>query len=248
MALPKEIEIKLRVEDIAELLRRLVAAGAKSGTRGGARSRSRVFEHNVLFDLPGQPLRKRGALLRLRWRMPAPIGHDLLAFGARTARGGPIAPNKTAREPSAADPQRRAGEVPPRWKRPLGDALLTYKGRANARGGYKVADELETAVEDPETLTRILRAMGFHPSFRYEKFRTELHIPRIPGLAVDLDETPLGNFVELEGSRKGIDRAAALLGRSRDEYLTGSYATLQRQFCRRQDRSFGDMLFPRRKE
>jgi hypothetical protein len=63
-----------------------------------------------------------------------------------------------------------------------------------------------------------------------------------------LDETPIGNFVELEGPRRTIDRAAALLGRSRSDYLTGSYASLYRQFCRRQGRPFGEMLFHRRKK
>jgi adenylate cyclase class IV len=221
VALPKEIEIKLRVEDIADLRRRLAAAGARVGKRDGARRRGQVFEHNVIFDLPGEPLRKRGALLRLRWRMP--VSHP--------------------RATHAAGLRKKKMKAPPRWTQPLGDAVFTYKGRATRRGGYKVADELEMAVGDPRRLAEILEAMGFRPSFRYEKFRTELRIPKVPGLAVDLDETPIGNFVELEGPRKAIDRAAALLGRSRRDYLTGSYASLYGQFCRRQHRPFDDMLF-----
>jgi adenylate cyclase class 2 len=264
----QEVEVKLAVDDVAAVRRALGEIGAYPGGRARAREENalvrsfrgwgkahgqewlcyegRVFEHNVLFDLPGHPLRKRGALLRLRWRMPAPVAHDP-DTAAQMTNSGATTPKTTARRTFALNARLRAKEVPPRWKQPPGDALLTYKGQVNARGGYKVADELETAIDDPKELTRILSAMGFQPSFRYEKFRTEFRIPGIPGLAVDLDETPIGNFVELEGSRKAIDQTAALLGRSRDGYLTGSYAALQREFCRREGRPFGDMLFRGRK-
>src|SRR5258705_8681064 len=54
-----EIEIKFRVDDAHALTRRLHAAGFKQVTR-------RTFESNTLYDLPGQVLRRRGELLRLR--------------------------------------------------------------------------------------------------------------------------------------------------------------------------------------
>lgn len=57
--MPKEIEIKFRVENAAGLTRRLKAAGFRLVT-------PRTHEMNTLYDLPGQPLRKRGELLRLR--------------------------------------------------------------------------------------------------------------------------------------------------------------------------------------
>jgi adenylate cyclase class 2 len=55
----KEIEIKFRVNHALDLTRRLRAAGFRQVTR-------RTHESNTLYDLPGQPLRKRGELLRLR--------------------------------------------------------------------------------------------------------------------------------------------------------------------------------------
>ena len=57
--MPQEIEIKFRVDDVRELTRRLRAAKFRQVTR-------RTHESNTLYDLPGQPLRKRGELLRLR--------------------------------------------------------------------------------------------------------------------------------------------------------------------------------------
>jgi len=43
----------------------------------------------------------------------------------------------------------------------------------------------------------ILRALGYAPSFRYEKFRAEWTDGK--GQVV-VDETPIGDFCEIEGS------------------------------------------------
>ena len=59
MASNKEIEIKFRVDDLRALARQLRAAGLRQIT-------PRTHEMNTLYDLPGQPLRRRGELMRLR--------------------------------------------------------------------------------------------------------------------------------------------------------------------------------------
>src|SRR5882672_5114172 len=59
MASNKEIEIKFQADDLRELTRRLRADGFRQIT-------PRTHEMNTLYDLPGQPLRRRGELLRLR--------------------------------------------------------------------------------------------------------------------------------------------------------------------------------------
>ena len=55
----REIEIKFQVKDLRELARRLRAADFRLVTR-------RTHEMNTLYDLPGEVLRKRKELLRLR--------------------------------------------------------------------------------------------------------------------------------------------------------------------------------------
>jgi adenylate cyclase class 2 len=55
----QEIEIKFRIANVAEMNRRLRAAGFKLVTR-------KTHEMNTLYDLPGLVLRRRGELLRLR--------------------------------------------------------------------------------------------------------------------------------------------------------------------------------------
>lgn len=57
--MPKEVEIKFRVADPKALTKALKRAGFKEVTPS-------THEMNSLYDLPGQKLRNRGELLRLR--------------------------------------------------------------------------------------------------------------------------------------------------------------------------------------
>jgi adenylate cyclase class 2 len=93
-------------------------------------------------------------------------------------------------------------------------------------------------------MASILRALGLQPVFRYEKFRTTYALPDVLGLKVELDETPVGIYLELEGPVAGIDRAARLLGYARNDYMTDTYGSLYLAACRRRGRKPGDMLFP----
>lgn len=109
--------------------------------------------------------------------------------------------------------------------RQYGEAwLLTHKaGRTQAGDRHKTRAETETAVRDGEALERIFCALGLEVVFRYEKFRSEWS----DGSGhVVIDETPIGNFGEIEGEPAWIDGIAAKLGISPGQYITGSYAEL----------------------
>jgi adenylate cyclase class 2 len=99
---------------------------------------------------------------------------------------------------------------------------VTHKSKGNA-GKHKSRMETETKIEDGEALAHIFAALGLSPSFRYEKFRAEWSDGE--GHVV-LDETPVGNIAELEGTPEWIDRTAALLGVKQSEYITMSYAQM----------------------
>ena len=99
---------------------------------------------------------------------------------------------------------------------------LTHKEPGLA-GRHKTRVETETAVENGERMHGILTALGFAPSFHYEKFRSEWS----DGTGhVVLDETPIGNFGEIEGPPRWIDRTARALGIAPSQYITDSYAQL----------------------
>jgi adenylate cyclase class 2 len=180
--MPNEIEIKFRVQDTRELTRKLRASKFRQVTR-------RTHESNTLYDLPGQPLRKRGELLRLR------------KYGNR-------------------------------W-------LLTHKAKSKV-SRHKTRVETQTGIDDGEQFENILLALGFLPSFRYEKFRAEWSDGK--GHIV-LDETPIGFFGEIEGPARWIDQSARRLGIDRQSYITESYAELFFAWKRRTRSPAEEMTF-----
>lgn len=124
--------------------------------------------------------------------------------------------------------------------RPSG--LLTFKGPSQG-GPYKIREEMEMVVEPAETAQTILLQLGFRPGFRYEKFRTSFRLPGLPSLTIELDETPIGVFLELEGPRQSIDRAAKRLGFGPEDYITASYYDLFLPERRRLGLAADAMLF-----
>jgi adenylate cyclase class 2 len=118
-------------------------------------------------------------------------------------------------------------------------AVLTYKGPGEPQkeARFKIRDEREVVVADDAAMRGILEALGLRGWFRYEKYRTTFALPRTTkwadGLHVELDETPIGVYLELEGPPNAIDRAAQELGFSRAQYITKNYLLLHVENCRR---------------
>lgn len=114
---------------------------------------------------------------------------------------------------------------------------LTYKGAASARGGYKSREEIESGVESARALRQILLRLGLKETFAYSKHRTE-YAPGQSGKGsksknlLVYDETPVGNYIELEGSRRWIDQVARRLGYGPEDYVTASYVSLYREGSR----------------
>src|SRR2546427_28773 len=94
---------------------------------------------------------------------------------------------------------------------------VTWKERPEAGRRHKVRHEVEVEVSPGEPMRDILDRLGYHPVFEYQKYRTEFHQPGALGKAL-LDETPIGNFIELEGPPRWIDRVARELGYRPEDY------------------------------
>jgi adenylate cyclase, class 2 len=126
------------------------------------------------------------------------------------------------------------------------NAVLTSKapvGPPDGRGWsrrYKEKLESEVPILHPKQLIRTLGSIGFRATFRYDKYRSSF---RFRGLHLDLDETPVGVFLELEGTPGGIDRTARALGFSFRDYIRASYWDLYAADCRRRGRKPRNMLF-----
>jgi adenylate cyclase class 2 len=94
---------------------------------------------------------------------------------------------------------------------------------------YKIRVETETIVAECEAMAEIFKQLGYLPAFIYEKYRTEWSIfdpatGTTPHLVID--ETPIGNYVELEGPTDWIDRTLADLNVDPATSLTDSYGKL----------------------
>ena len=125
--------------------------------------------------------------------------------------------------------------------------LLTYKGTPDPDQTSKSRVELETEIAEPQALRAIFEVIGLRPVFRYQKYRVQyvrLASGRRESGEVSLDATPVGDFLELEGSRSWIDRVARQLGFSRRDYITASYGALYLEECQRRGVPAGDMVFP----
>ena len=99
---------------------------------------------------------------------------------------------------------------------------LTHKAKGKL-GRHKSRVETETKIEDGCAMESIFESLGLEPIFRYEKFRAEWSDAN--GEVV-MDETPIGNFAEIEGPAKWIDATAKALGVRRADYITQNYASL----------------------
>jgi adenylate cyclase class 2 len=165
MATPQEVEIKFLASDLKALEQKLRELGFRQETPS-------THEVNTLYDLPGQKLRRKGELLRLR------------DYGGK-------------------------------WR-------LTHKAKVKL-GRHKSRGELETDVSNGKQMDAILRALGYSPSFVYEKFRAEWSDDS--GHVV-VDHTPIGDVAEIEGKSRWIDRIARELGVQPADYITKSYAEL----------------------
>jgi adenylate cyclase class 2 len=196
----REVEVKVRIDDIAAIRVHLARAGAKLHRR--------VLEQNVLFDTAASSLRRSGRLIRLRIETPV----------------------SETRQPT--------GKI---------RAILTSKAPVPRSSGtrrkpsrYKERLEREVVVITPLKLRDQLYALGFRPRFRYEKYRTSY---RLPGVRVELDETPVGTYLELEGTPQAIESGARKLGLTSADYSTDTYWGLYVADCKRRGVRPKNMLF-----
>lgn len=128
----------------------------------------------------------------------------------------------------------RLREYGPKW-------TLTYKDRSvPQRGLHKTRREFETQVNNGQAMAQILEALGFKPSFCYEKYRSEWSDST--GHVV-IDETPIGNFGEIEGPHRWIDATARRLNISVESYIKESYGELFTAWKRKTKSKAVEMTF-----
>lgn len=120
-------------------------------------------------------------------------------------------------------------------------AHMTYKGPAEDRGGARLRREIEFEVGDFEAACRLLEALGYHVTVRYEKYRTTY---RLQDVLITLDELPYGDFAELEGPTPEHIRAVNdLLSLRWEARLSESYLGLFERARALSGWPFHDLVF-----
>ncbi len=118
-------------------------------------------------------------------------------------------------------------------------SVLTYKGPQHKKQNMKVREEIEVMVDDGSKLEQILGKLGYTSSDRKEKYR-ETYVVGIT--KVCLDETPMGNYIEVEGTKANVDAVARKLGFTERDYITKSYTALWKEYARKHNVK-GPMVF-----
>lgn len=124
---------------------------------------------------------------------------------------------------------RRYGDV---WK-------VTHKTKGTA-GRHKVRAESETKISSGEQMDAIFRALGYAPTFIYEKYRAEWTDGH--GEVV-VDWTPIGDIAEIEGEPGWIDKIAHQLGVLDEAFISKSYAGLFQEWREETGSKASNMTF-----
>ena len=222
--MPRETEIKLAIKDSKAFIRSLKRLGAVPLFP----KTPRLHESNLIFDTPQGGLAKHGQLLRIRTETPAPDNK----------KPNPKTPSRhllTFKSPPASLAMgAQASDFLPNQQSPSGRR-------------YKIREETEMTITDAGTLQKIFEGLGLRGWFRYEKYRTTYKLPSrakwAQGLLIEIDETPIGNYVELEGPADAIDRAARELGYTPADYILKNYLVLYLDDCKNRGQQPTNMLF-----
>lgn len=174
--------------------------------------------------------------IKLQFAEPAEARAAVLAAGATPLRGRRLQEDCLL---DTADEMLRSRRCVLRVRMECGKSFVTFKGSVQP-SAMKVREELETMVSDGELLLLVLNELGFHVWFRYQKYREEYTWEDV---IVAVDETPVGTFVEIEGSEKGITWMARALSRTPGDYVTDSYRGLYMRYCKERGLPDTDMLF-----
>ncbi len=188
----------------------------------------------------------RGAETEIKLEVPnlSAMRRKILALGFKRVQARHFERNMLF---DFADARLRNARCLLRLRHANGRWVLTFKGAPSESRDYKTRQEIEATIDDGERCRAILEGLGMREAFRYEKYRT-VFARKSPergarGALLVLDETPVGNYLELEGPETWIDRAAAGLGYRREDYITASYAALYRQHCEARREQPGSMVF-----
>ena len=126
------------------------------------------------------------------------------------------------------------------------EGWVTFKGEVeqSASSLLKVREEIEAHTTAPQQMAELLERIGLRRAFRYQKYRT-IYTLSLDGreLKIAFDETPMGNFIEIEGDETGVLNAIERAGFPLSDIIRESYPELQAARCRERGLNLQDLVF-----
>lgn len=122
--------------------------------------------------------------------------------------------------------------------------VLTMKekiGRDNKK--FKQREETELEISDVQRMGWILKRLGFSKTLVMEKYREKW---RLKNTEVVLDKLPFGNFIEIEGNRKSIEKTEKILGLKPQERIVLTYWHLWEEIRQRKGIKNKNIVFKNR--
>ena len=97
-------------------------------------------------------------------------------------------------------------------------AELDFKGPMRREDGYKMREEIDAHVTDPDALVAILGRLGYEVTIAIDR---EIFQYELDGAMIRFERYPrMDDLVEVEGHPDRIERAIKALGLPRDGFLT----------------------------
>lgn len=165
----------------------------------------------------------------------AGLRRALRAAGARLEFRGRMSDRRydRARELVRKDHVLRLREYQPDG-RGAAHAVLTWKGPASARRGYRHRSEMECAVSDPVTLRAVLERLRYRVTMAIDR-RVEVY--RLGGVMLRLERFPgMDTLLEVEGAPRAMERAIRAIGLPRERFRSESLPYFMRAYRRRTGR------------
>lgn len=119
------------------------------------------------------------------------------------------------------------------------NAILVYKGHSQKRKNIRSSEEIEVMVDNGSYILHLLEKLGYTRYWKKELYR-ECYLYHMTQICID--ETPMGNFIEIEGKKEDIINIAKQLGFSQKHFIADGYGKLWKKKNKNKQ---VDMVFPK---
>lgn len=106
--------------------------------------------------------------------------------------------------------------------------VLTYKGDVKKDKEMKIREEIETEVENYDTMLEILRRLGYNVIKIYQKYRQAFEFNSV---VLTIDELPFGKYIEIEGDKEKILELAEELELEKTDICNMNYIGIYYKVC-----------------